>query len=160
MWPKGVFLEWFLSYRHFLVETWNGSGKPAGLSRGNSFQFTKQDASSGGRKVRWGPSISWTQSCHSVTSPHPITILQIPLGICPAHFYISFCWTSSAKPLQSVWAGPRRVRPVFLCCSPTCRGAERGWQLDMSTAVLLEESCWESLSLCSKTLSIFHIALL
>lgn len=139
---QGVFLEWFLSYRHFLVGTWTESEKPTTLSRDNILNFTEQDASGWGWKVKWGSLVSWTQSCHChITTLYHITHLniipQIPLGVCSAHLCISSCWTSTAKPLQSAGASASGVRPIFLCCDPTSHGAEQGWQLILSAAVLL-----------------------
>lgn len=36
---QGFSLEWFLSYKHFLVGTWTECGKAAALSKGSSFHL-------------------------------------------------------------------------------------------------------------------------
>lgn len=127
---QGFSLEWFLSYKHFLVGTWTECGKPAALSRGSSFHFTgriwlRMKCPKCPNVLNPLPSLCHTTAqCHKSHSIAHHKLLWE--SVLHTSLFLSGFWqTSPARPLQSAWATARRVRPISY-------GTEQGWQLILS----------------------------
>lgn len=119
MWPKGFF--WVVSELHIL-SGWDLGWiwKPSCLVQGQEISFHREGLiwlkMEGEVRVLsvLNPILSL---CHITTPCHkscPIITPQIPLRIYSEHLCISFCWTSSVKPLQSAQAIARSVKPIFI----------------------------------------------
>ena len=139
----GDFLEQFLSYRCFLVGTWIKFEKLVGLSRSSSVH--RVECIQPGMKGAVVPSVSLAQACplHHAIDPIPPSHHKLPQESALHAFVFLFCWTSSAKSLQSAQPAANRQSCTLLL------------QLVPSASVLCEYGHYKGLSLCSKTYLFF-----